>query len=869
MCAPSLGCLLLFQLTGLSGASTYSSNFTDASTRLRSDVFGGGYDPLVAPKSNRSTMSSTNSTAGTDVDLEIRVFKITKVELTPDSTLEMLAWVRQSWHDERLAWDPEEYGGLTRTYYAAQNMPTLGNNEIWTPDFTVYNAKNGLAASFEAAMAQVEYTGRVYWSRPGILSAFCKFSGIVNFPFDDLKCKVEIGGWMLSGAYQGLSSVSATLDGTGDGAGESTSKPSYADYNLTSVRAHINEYEYPADPQNPYPVMMVELQLKRVNDITWFWIVVMPMAALTYLAMFAAFIPIESGERLGYGITMLVAIELNKMVLVGVVPIAGEILQLEILTFFSALFCYLALLQSFVITFLYNHTEKHLLPTWMTELRDWCAGLCCSKQAGSVKLEKKKTSEWDVLKSNRVDDGEMDEWDESGAAILYRAFKQYTLRSKQEMPTSAELDDLWDLHFETKAPKKPTTAKRKNTSRFLTRMNTRTLDTHSPPPSPPTQDDHRWAPTAAKEAEAQPTERQTADVMRKRLSAIGFDVDTDRGQPADLEQPSHNVIRIPPKRVVLEDPPTDALSSPAKNGRKLVEPGETLDDQSIKRLMLFEKLFFDLDTNVNGSVDQEDLTRLLSYLALDWPTKERKEFAATGVVDDDGDNMVSRAEFLEVCLEKLWDYDLEILEMAITNFNTAQALVKEAPSRHWRRVVHELDKVSRFWLPVMYTVILVIVYNITLHDGYDDDFAMWKGIDYFRVTMTRQQVITILVAPLIVLGVLCFYFTVKNEALKRMKVKMDGQLESAQEQVQLSIERSQSSFEFGSKEEAAAKLRRKSIQRKLDAKKNQIVAKSVVKNKVMKALDAAKAMRPQSPTSKRPSSPSFPAMVSVSSKERM
>ena len=148
----------------------------------------------------------------------------------------MLAWFRLEWVDERLSWDPAEFGGLTRTYYAAKSLAEVEANEIWTPDFVVYNARESLAAKFEATMAQVDYTGKVFWSRPGVLSTFCKFSGIVSFPFDTLSCKVEIGGWTLSGAHQGISSVSATLAGPVS-SGEATSKGSYAEYNLTTVSA--------------------------------------------------------------------------------------------------------------------------------------------------------------------------------------------------------------------------------------------------------------------------------------------------------------------------------------------------------------------------------------------------------------------------------------------------------------------------------------------------------------------------------------------------------------------------------------------------------------------------------------------------------
>ena len=34
--------------------------------------------------------------------------------------------------------------------------------------------------------------------------AMCKFSGLVAFPFDKLKCEVEFGGWVWSGGFQGM-----------------------------------------------------------------------------------------------------------------------------------------------------------------------------------------------------------------------------------------------------------------------------------------------------------------------------------------------------------------------------------------------------------------------------------------------------------------------------------------------------------------------------------------------------------------------------------------------------------------------------------------------------------------------------------------
>jgi hypothetical protein len=79
-----------------------------------------------------------------------------------------------------------------------------GSSEIWLPDITPNNVAQGAQASFEGAYAQVYHTGTVVWSRPGQLEILCRYSGLINFPEDRLRCSFEMGGWFVSGAYQGV-----------------------------------------------------------------------------------------------------------------------------------------------------------------------------------------------------------------------------------------------------------------------------------------------------------------------------------------------------------------------------------------------------------------------------------------------------------------------------------------------------------------------------------------------------------------------------------------------------------------------------------------------------------------------------------------
>ena len=51
------------------------------------------------------------------------------------------------------------------------------------------NLKEALHTSFAAdKQAIVNSSGRVFWSRPGLLQALCKYRGLVNFPTDTVLC---------------------------------------------------------------------------------------------------------------------------------------------------------------------------------------------------------------------------------------------------------------------------------------------------------------------------------------------------------------------------------------------------------------------------------------------------------------------------------------------------------------------------------------------------------------------------------------------------------------------------------------------------------------------------------------------------------
>ena len=80
------------------------------------------------------------------------------------------------WTDERLAWEPSHYDGITFTTMWADPAPTSGSSELWVPDVQPYNARRTILESLDPAGARVEHSGRVFLSRPGTLDVLCKVS---------------------------------------------------------------------------------------------------------------------------------------------------------------------------------------------------------------------------------------------------------------------------------------------------------------------------------------------------------------------------------------------------------------------------------------------------------------------------------------------------------------------------------------------------------------------------------------------------------------------------------------------------------------------------------------------------------------------
>lgn len=214
--------------------------------------------------------------------------------------------------DPRLSYDYQCYGGLD--YFEVQAASgNLENSRIWTPDIELYNHKTSIwgdgALGSRLAIVYSCWDGKptrggcgeVFFSRPGVISALCRYSGLLNFPNDELSCDLEFAAWGIDGRHQDI--IPRIKDGgvnwidkpVAEGEVKSvtglTSGSSFQDYRIGQVSITRKVTFYDCCPNSPYPTLLYNLVFVRSTNYYTFKLVIpsMVLTLLSFIAFYSKF----------------------------------------------------------------------------------------------------------------------------------------------------------------------------------------------------------------------------------------------------------------------------------------------------------------------------------------------------------------------------------------------------------------------------------------------------------------------------------------------------------------------------------------------------------------------------------------------------
>ncbi|KAK0428205.1 hypothetical protein QR680_010672 [Steinernema hermaphroditum] len=279
------------------------------------------YDVSVRPVYNASTV--------VQIYMGLTLTHIFNID-ERSQVLALNVWVEQSWRDERITWNPEQYGNISKL--------TLPTEYVWKPDIVLYNNARDFSRGFVDTNLHILNTGDMQWAPPAKIYSICKLD-VTYFPFDDQFCMLEFGSWIYD-----QSQLDVQIVDRYDGKAPFT-KDSFTENGEWEIVANRTR-KVLRGRQSVYPTIVFEMHLRR-RVLFFMYNIVAPCAMLSILTMMQFMLPCESGEKVTLGLTVLLAysvfsfniaenmpetsdvIPLIAIYLMAIMGISGEFMLLE------------------------------------------------------------------------------------------------------------------------------------------------------------------------------------------------------------------------------------------------------------------------------------------------------------------------------------------------------------------------------------------------------------------------------------------------------------------------------------------------------------------------------------------------------------
>uniref|UniRef100_A0A914CCU9 Uncharacterized protein n=1 Tax=Acrobeloides nanus TaxID=290746 RepID=A0A914CCU9_9BILA len=255
-----------------------------------------GYNKLVRPIKNESEAVAVK--LGMDLQQIIDIEEKNQIIATN-------VWLRMSWNDIYLTWDPSEYGNIREV--------RLPITSIWKPDILLYNSAD-------------QRNGNVTWIPPANIRSTCRII-ITWFPFDDQDCVMKFGSWTYSGYFIDLYNDTVSLDPyTPNG-----------EWDLLNVQSIRNVIYYDCCPDEPYHDVTLTISVRR-RTLYYAINLICPSILISSLALLGFTLPPDSGEKLNLCITTFMSLCVFMLMVAETMPQTSDAIPLIAIYFTSIMF---------------------------------------------------------------------------------------------------------------------------------------------------------------------------------------------------------------------------------------------------------------------------------------------------------------------------------------------------------------------------------------------------------------------------------------------------------------------------------------------------------------------------------------------------
>jgi hypothetical protein len=329
---------------------------------------------------NKNVRPADNQTEATMVNVSFSLVAIQGFDEV-NGNFSVVGFLEVTWYDTRMTWDPLEYNN---TYSIS-----FSQDDVWKPTLTIINPFSKVDQLGKDYMTvRYFYDGYAYWSPGDNLISLCNVD-VTYFPFDEQTCRISLMSWgtmpneillksPLSSFKLGFYYEHGTWDVTSTSSTDVVSKGMSSIKLLTTMKRRPGFYV--------------------VN-------VVLPVMLLMALNSCVFILPSESGERVSYSITVLLAIAVFMTLTSDNLPKTSKPMSLLCyFLMFDLIFSSFICLVTMLGLRLYFKDEKDKVPAYLKWLAN-CSRYCTSKKAtnNAIRLSIDGTKT-DVEESNKEED---------------------------------------------------------------------------------------------------------------------------------------------------------------------------------------------------------------------------------------------------------------------------------------------------------------------------------------------------------------------------------------------------------------------------------------------------------------------------------
>lgn len=272
---------------------------------------------------NKDLLPQWQEDAPVVINITLSLFGIREFdELT--GKFSVMAELHLSWTDFRLKWDPSVYNISQRL--------VIPKKKIWTPNLVLINPYDSLKGFVDDVFpVTLRNDGKVIWIPSDIISSVCDVD-VTYYPFDIQICRLEFlcAGYNRKSVVLNNPSPEVSL----------THYSKHGEWKLLNATYPIKHGGY----------IVAEIAMQRRSTFIVLNII-LPVVCMTVLNLFVFILPIESGERVSYAITVFLAIAVFFTLVSDNLPKTSfrtAIIMYIMLSFLnmSAVICVLVILSS-------------------------------------------------------------------------------------------------------------------------------------------------------------------------------------------------------------------------------------------------------------------------------------------------------------------------------------------------------------------------------------------------------------------------------------------------------------------------------------------------------------------------------------------